>query len=71
MGDIITTEFGYYLLSELVTMKDRKLAAAIELKLWPNSPTVDEKVLSDLITLLKDSDCDEDFADRAKKLLGL
>lgn len=70
MKHIQTSEFGYYLLSELITMPDRQLAAKIELAIWATSPEPDEQILNTFIEALKESECGPDFVERARIILS-
>jgi hypothetical protein len=69
MSDIITTEFGYYLIAELVTMEDRILAQKIELDIWACSPTPRASRLQSYISALKESENDSDFYIMAEQIV--
>jgi hypothetical protein len=59
--DIQTSEFGYYLISELITMPDRILAQKLELAIWNRCPIPNEPILCKIIELLKESEDNTDF----------
>lgn len=56
-----TSEFEYYLLSELISMPDRVLAQQIELLIWNRCPIPNEPILEKFVELLRDSDCSTSF----------
>jgi len=56
-----TSEFEYYLLSELISMPDRVLAQKIELLIWAKSPIPNEPILEKFVDLLKQSEDGSDF----------
>lgn len=68
---IFTSELGYYVIAELVTMEDRDLAKRIELFIWPNSPLVIPARILALVKAIAESECEEDFARMAMNVLDL
>jgi len=72
MGDkhIQTSEFGYHLISELVTMPDRELAERIELHIWKDSSTPNHELIGKLVTALEVSEDGSEFWEAARKLVA-
>jgi hypothetical protein len=67
---IQTSEFGYLLIAELVTMPDRALAQKIELAIWPDSSIPNQELVDKLIVALEKSGCGSEFAEEARKLVA-
>jgi predicted acylesterase/phospholipase RssA len=67
--DIQTSEFGYYLIAELITMPDRILAQKIELSIWNKCPIPSEPILCKVIEFLKESEGPEEFYEAASKYI--
>ena len=67
---IATSELGYYLIQELVTMPDRELAKRIELAIWKDSPVPEEETLNKFIKAIEESENESDFAWKAREILG-
>jgi hypothetical protein len=68
---MITSEFEYFLLSELISMPDRELAQKIELHIWYRCSTPQPNILAKYLKCLKQSDSSEDFYEKAQKYLDV
>jgi len=66
---VITSEFEYYLVQELIGMPDRELAQKIELHIWYRCATPQPKILARYLKLLKESEDSEGFIEEARKYL--
>lgn len=69
MKHIQTSEFGYLLIQELITMKDRGLAERIELAIWKDSPEPVEERLNAFIAALQNSEDGSMFAVDSRQIL--
>jgi len=67
--DIQTTEFGYYLISELISMDDRKLAEELELAIWKDGFQPVPEVLAHIIERFKESGGDFEFQEEMREYL--
>jgi hypothetical protein len=67
---MMTSEFEYYLISELISMPDRELASKIELHIWRHTFVPQPKILAMYLTALQDSEDDEDFLVSARQILN-
>lgn len=66
---MVTSEFEYYLLSELITMPNRELAQKIELHIWYRCSNPQPRILAKYVAMLEESKGPEDFVDKAEKYL--
>jgi len=67
-GLINLSECEYYLISELVTMSDKKLAHAIELDIFADSPQANPDRLKLYLEAMATSECEQDFATKARTI---
>lgn len=67
--DIVTSEFGHYLIQELVTMENRPLANQIELAIWVDCAAPDPVILKRFIDALKFSEGALEFSEEAEVIL--
>ena len=65
-GLLNLTECEYYVLSELISMPDRKLAHAIELDLFAESHSANPERLKLYLEAMGKSECEQDFAAAAR-----
>lgn len=64
-----TSEAEYYLISELISMPDRRLAQMIELHIWCNSPHPQGHILQRYLDTLNQSKNPEHFYRECYKIL--
>lgn len=64
------TEFGYHLLSELISMPDRILAQQIELLIWKGCAQPSEPMLQKFVDMLKESESGVEFYEMAKEYIS-
>jgi hypothetical protein len=65
-----TSEFEYYLLSELVGMPNRVLAQQIELLIWNKSPIPNEPILEKFLEMLRESEGPEEFYEMSTEYIN-
>jgi hypothetical protein len=65
-----TSDFEYYLVSELIGMSDRVLAQQIELLIWNRSPTPNEPILEKFLEMLRESEGPEEFYEMCRKYIS-
>jgi hypothetical protein len=65
-----TSEFEYYLLSELIGMPNRVLAQQIELLIWNKSPIPNEPILEKFLEILRESEGSEEFYEMSEKYIS-
>ena len=62
---MITSEFEYYLLSEMISMPDRELVQKMELHIWYRSSVPQPKILAKYVQFLEESEGPDEFVDKA------